>query len=214
MLWKVMLWNAAEYLVVTSRCLTTTHRSTAHQNPYSPKLQRPAFIHVMREGRSKFVLFVGELTVTSLRAAPTRIDLVQVLNLRKQLILCFYYFRIGQTTVYRTYGGALRLVVKAHALGAFIRHDIVVGVGPKFTRESSRRGRIAVLFTGQSPCRACFVNSRVRALGLARSAVDTIRCNVDSHSPRRKCRKNRVQIYERRRMCCLSSADQVHRQQL
>lgn len=70
------------------------------------------------------------------------------------------------------------------ALCAFIRYDVIEFAREEVSTESSRRSAVTVLCSGELPLGTRLVNSRVRTLGLACAAVDTVTRDVDGHDDR------------------------------
>ena len=77
-------------------------------------------------------------------------------------ILGFGVLRVGDTAIHRAYRGALFLIEKTDALGAFVGNDVVDIL-------LERRMMVAVQF----PLGAAFINRRIRAFGFAGPAIDT-----------------------------------------
>src|SRR5690349_1934979 len=91
-------------------------------------------------------------------------------RLREQLLLGLGVVGIRHAAVDGTHGGALLLVEKAHALRALLGNDVV---------NVLLEGGMALPVV--PPCRAALVDGGVRALRLARPAVDALRSDHRRH---------------------------------
>src|SRR6185369_8491415 len=84
-------------------------------------------------------------------------------GLRNELLLGFWIIGVRDAAVNRTYGRALLLIEESHTLRALFGHD-VIDVG---------RDR-GMLLADVLPLGTTLVDGRVRALRLARTAVDAL----------------------------------------
>src|SRR5262249_16905 len=91
-------------------------------------------------------------------------------RLREQLLLGLGVVRIRHAAVHGTHRGALLLIEKAHALRALLRDDVI-----NVLLEGGMALPVAL------PRRAALVDGGVRALRLARPAVDALRSDHRRH---------------------------------
>jgi hypothetical protein len=75
----------------------------------------------------------------------------------------------------------LRLIVKCHALGTFIGHDIKIIGGEKAHRSAGRGVGRAERLASERPVRSAFIDRVVRAFRFTCTTVDAFRCNHDGH---------------------------------
>src|SRR5262249_26960575 len=95
------------------------------------------------------------------------------LGLGDELFLGLRVVRVRHTAVHWAHCGALLLVEEANALGALLGHDVIEVLG-------ERRVRLAVVL----PRAPALVDRGVRALGLARAAIDALLGDHRGHGGR------------------------------
>ena len=108
----------------------------------------------------------------------------------QQHFLALYAVRVGHATIYWADCRTLGLFVEAHALRAFIWHDVVVFVGygrvfavsiHRLTR-LQRVGALHSVAIGNGPFYTAFVDGVVGAFWLAGPAIDAFVSDKNCHS--------------------------------
>ena len=113
---------------------------------------------------------------------PRSINAVQKVHFFQEIFLRFNVFGVGQTAINGADRRTLRFVVETNAFGTFVWHDKIDFIRVKIALEAARRGGVRILNVAQFPRYCRFVDGGIRAFRLARAAVDTVRCDANSHS--------------------------------